>query len=148
MLWYLKKKKFRPCKHKKTALKSCILMAVCIFFSAALTAQNSPELHFHFIDSCMQWSVVLYLGWYGTILVTQYVVQNQGKKILTFFYFEAKYWIEFEEGLSLWWVAATPFCIPFPLLKPLWFYQIWKSREVKIHSGKSTQIRFQASLEH
>ena len=31
------------------------------FFSAVLTAQNSPELQF-FIDSCIQWSVVLYLG--------------------------------------------------------------------------------------
>ena len=36
----------------------------------------------------------------------------------------------------------------FPLkgiLKSLWFYQVWKSSEVKIHSGKLPQIRFQAS---
>ena len=38
-------------------------MAVWInFFSAAPTAQNSPELNIRFIDSCIQWSVVLYLG--------------------------------------------------------------------------------------
>ena len=33
----------------------------------------------------------------------------------------------------------------FPLkgiLKSLWFYQVWKSSEVKIHSGKSPQIDF------
>ena len=30
------------------------------FFSAALSAQNSPELHFRFIDSSIQLSVVLY----------------------------------------------------------------------------------------
>ena len=34
-------------KHKKTDHKSSILMAVWIFFSAALTAQNSPELKIH-----------------------------------------------------------------------------------------------------
>ena len=29
-----------------------------LFFSAALTAQNSPELSIRFIDSCIQWFVV------------------------------------------------------------------------------------------
>ena len=44
---------------KKTNLKSSILVAVWIFyFSAAPTAQNSPELIICFIDSCIQWSVV------------------------------------------------------------------------------------------
>ena len=39
-------------------LKSSILF----FLSSAPTAQNSPELNIRFIDSCIQWSVVLYLG--------------------------------------------------------------------------------------
>jgi hypothetical protein len=38
---------FLPMKKKKTALKSSILMAVWIFFYAALTAQNGPRLNFH-----------------------------------------------------------------------------------------------------
>ena len=33
---------------KKTALKSSILIAVWIIFSAAPTAQNGPELQIHF----------------------------------------------------------------------------------------------------
>ena len=39
--------------------QSIILMAVCIFFSAAPTVQNSPELNIHFIDACIQhiWSL-------------------------------------------------------------------------------------------
>ena len=37
---------------KKKNPKSCILMAVVrFFFSAAPPAQNSPELHFRFINS-------------------------------------------------------------------------------------------------
>ena len=35
---------------------------MAVFFSAALTAQNSPELNIRFINSCIQSSVVLYLG--------------------------------------------------------------------------------------
>ena len=31
------------------------------------------------------------------------------------------------------------------LLKYVWIFQLWKSSEVKIHSGKLPQIRFQAS---
>jgi len=39
--------------------KSCILMAVGrFFFSAALHAQNSPELHFRFINSFIQPSLL------------------------------------------------------------------------------------------
>ena len=46
---------FCPQKVKKTTPKSCILMAVGRgFFSAAPTAQNSPELHFRFINSFIQ----------------------------------------------------------------------------------------------
>ena len=33
-----------------------------LFFASALTPQKSPELIIHFINSCIQWSVVLYLG--------------------------------------------------------------------------------------
>ena len=36
---------------KKIFIKSSILMAFCIFFSAAWTAQNSPNLIISFIDS-------------------------------------------------------------------------------------------------
>ena len=48
----------------KTDLKSSILMAWRLgsFFSAAPTAQNRPELSIRFIDSGIQWTVVLYLG--------------------------------------------------------------------------------------
>ena len=46
-------------KVEKTTPKSCILIAVGrFFFSAASTAQNSPELHFHFINSFIQPSLV------------------------------------------------------------------------------------------
>ena len=51
-----------PWKHKKTDLKSGIF-----FFSAAQTAKNNPELNIQFIDSCIQWSVVPYLGCYQII---------------------------------------------------------------------------------
>ena len=60
MLQYLKKNGW---KYNKTDLKSSIQMSVWIFFlPAAPTAQNSPELNIHFIDSCIQWSLVLYFG--------------------------------------------------------------------------------------
>ena len=55
--YYLKNFKlfFCPQKVEKTTPKSCILMAVGSFFlSAALTAQNSPELHYRFINSFIQ----------------------------------------------------------------------------------------------
>ena len=46
-------------KLKKNTSKSCILMAVAsFFFSAVLTAQNSPELHFRFINSFIQLSLL------------------------------------------------------------------------------------------
>ena len=45
-------------KELKKYPKNCILMADGSFFSAALTAQNSPELHFHFINSFIQPSLV------------------------------------------------------------------------------------------
>ena len=56
-------KKFKiflgPRKIEKTTPKSCILMAVgSFFFSAAPTAQNCPELHFRFINSSIQPSLV------------------------------------------------------------------------------------------
>ena len=50
-------------KAQKTVLKSSIL--ICHFFlslSATPTAKSSQELNIHFIDSCTQWSVILYLG--------------------------------------------------------------------------------------
>ena len=54
------KKKICQQKVEKTSQKSCILMTVGSFFSlsAALTAQNSPELHFCFINSPIQSSVL------------------------------------------------------------------------------------------
>ena len=46
-------------KIKKSASKSCLLMAVGIFFSsAAPTAQNSTELHFRLTNSFIQPSLV------------------------------------------------------------------------------------------
>ena len=50
------KKKFYPQKvKKKNTSKSCILMAVgSFFFSAAMTAKNSPELHFRLVNSFIQ----------------------------------------------------------------------------------------------
>ena len=48
-----------PTKCWKNTSKSCILMAVGTFFlSEALTAQNSPELHFCFIYSLIQSSLL------------------------------------------------------------------------------------------
>ena len=50
---------FCPQKVEKTNPKSCILIAVCRgFFPTALTAQNSPELHFRSINSFIQPSLV------------------------------------------------------------------------------------------
>ena len=46
---------FLTLKTLKKHPESCILMAVGrFFFSVAPTAQNSPELNIHFIDSCIQ----------------------------------------------------------------------------------------------
>ena len=53
------KKFFANKKLKKNTPKTCILMAVGrVFFSAAPTAQNSPELHFCFINSFIQSSLL------------------------------------------------------------------------------------------
>ena len=49
---------FSPQKVEKTSSKSCILMAVGIFFLCSPTAQNSPELHFCFINSFIQSSLL------------------------------------------------------------------------------------------
>ena len=50
---------FYPKKDEKVTSKSCTLMAVGrFFFSAAPTAQNSPELQFHFINSFIQLSLL------------------------------------------------------------------------------------------
>ena len=45
---------------KKTDLKSCILTygSLEFFFSAAPTAQNSPEFHFHFVIIPIQSAVL------------------------------------------------------------------------------------------
>ena len=63
MLQYSKKKFKMFFVHEnieKLNLKSSIQTAV--FFSVASTAQNSPEFNIHFTDSCIQWSVVLYIS--------------------------------------------------------------------------------------
>ena len=50
---------FCPQKVEKTTSKSCILNGSWdYFFSAAPTAQNSPELHFRFINSFIQSSLL------------------------------------------------------------------------------------------
>ena len=47
-------------KHKKMTSKVAHFWPVrFLFYSAASTTQNSPELNIRFIDSCIQWSVVL-----------------------------------------------------------------------------------------
>ena len=59
--YFLKNSKtfFCPQKVEKTTSKSCILMAVVRFFvPAAPTAQNSPDLHFCFINSFIQLSLL------------------------------------------------------------------------------------------
>ena len=50
---------FCPSKHKKKKpQKVAYLWQLEVFFSAAPTAQNSPELHFSFINSFIQPSLV------------------------------------------------------------------------------------------
>ena len=59
-----RRKFWKSGRARSTDLKRCILMANWIKkFCAAPTTPNSPELIIRFIDSCIQWSVVLYLGW-------------------------------------------------------------------------------------
>ena len=53
-----KKKKFAHKKLKKPPQKVAYLWQLGGLFSAALTAQNSPELHFLFINSFIQPSLV------------------------------------------------------------------------------------------
>ena len=43
---------------KKRPQKVAYLWQLGIFFSAAPTAQNSPELHFHFINSFIRTSLL------------------------------------------------------------------------------------------
>ena len=58
---------------KKTDLKRSILMTFFIFFSAASTAQNRPEMNIRFIDSYIQW-FEYYIWGCG---VSFYSIQNQ-----------------------------------------------------------------------
>ena len=60
-------------------------MAVGIFFSAAPTAQNSPELHFHFINSFIQWSLLVSLT--KSFLVLSPIDLSYKKEILSAFFF-------------------------------------------------------------
>ena len=63
MLQYFLKKSFFDHENiKKLTSKFAYLWQFGFFFSAVPTAQNSPELNICFIDSCIQWSQVLYLG--------------------------------------------------------------------------------------
>ena len=48
-----------PQNVEKTTSKSCLLIAIgSLFFSAAPLAQNSPELHFCFINSSIHYSAL------------------------------------------------------------------------------------------
>ena len=62
---------FCPLKHKTTALKISILMAVWIFFSATSTAQNSPELKIHISNVAQNTSV--YYSVMLTSAVSKYI---------------------------------------------------------------------------
>ena len=65
----MKFKFFCPWKHKKKLPSHAIWQFACFFFSAAPTLQNSQELNIHFIDSCIQWSVIIpyqHLVWNST----------------------------------------------------------------------------------
>ena len=61
-----------PKKVEKTTPKSCILMAVGRFFFSA--AQNSPELHFRFINSFIQLSLLRSLV-SPLLLQTKHIIQ-------------------------------------------------------------------------
>jgi hypothetical protein len=58
-LEYFKKVFFFALEKIKSCPKSSLLMAVWIFFSAALTAQNSPELKIHIINVAQDTSLLL-----------------------------------------------------------------------------------------
>ena len=49
---------FRPHNGEKPPQKVAYLWQLGVFFSSAPTAQNSPELHFHFKNSFIQPSLV------------------------------------------------------------------------------------------
>jgi hypothetical protein len=63
-LWLLQyfKNIFPHKKFKKPPQKVACLWQLAFFFSAALTAQNSPELHFCFMNYFIQPSLVGSLG--------------------------------------------------------------------------------------
>ena len=59
-------------KLKKTPQKVAHNRPRPFFFSAAPTAQNSPELHFRFINSFIQWSLLRSLFSYDAKSLSKY----------------------------------------------------------------------------
>ena len=63
-------------KNIKNALKSSIVMAVWIFFSAAQTAQNSPELKVNIRNVAQDTSVYYSVVWTLSKIKTWLVMQK------------------------------------------------------------------------
>ena len=122
-------------------------MAVWIFFfSAAPTAQNSPELTIRFIDSYIQWSVVLYLGSHDAVNFLHKIV-SRGTKIevsyQNFMNLQAKitaphYWCHKDFFWILWpsqktstfgllWMTQTSQSLKCPAMAVVWIYFLLKS---------------------
>ena len=80
------------CPVEKTTPKSCIVMAVGSFiFSAAPTAQNSPELHFRFMNYFIQPSLLeslLPTKLKSQIVEKSYLINTQrhAKKIMKWYF--------------------------------------------------------------
>ena len=90
--YFLKETKIIFWPWKNWPQKYSLLMAVWrFFFSAAPTAQYSSELNIRFIDSCIQWSVVLYLGLeYFLSIIIIIIKLSKFRKQFFLFSFEPK----------------------------------------------------------
>ena len=86
-------------------------MAV-FFFSAAPTVQNSPELNIRFIDSCIQWSVVLYLGLDSTITGWSMIVKTMILAVLDQFHIgnRLEWWVKFWATVFWTWKLLSTIC--------------------------------------
>ena len=80
-IFFLNKNVFAHKKLKKLPKKSCILMAVERFF---FSAQNSPELHFCFINSFIQSSLL------RSLVKTVLLKAKSTKKLFIITYFWSK----------------------------------------------------------